>query len=112
MDRFIQLAICAAEEAMVDSGYICDTEEKSENAGVIISSGIGGLLAIQKNMQIQILESAGPRRISPYFIPGTLGNLASGHVSIRYQCKSHSYSIVSVCASGAHAIGEAARMIS
>ncbi|WPX97826.1 beta-ketoacyl-ACP synthase II [Candidatus Fokinia crypta] len=110
MDRFIQFAIHAAEEAIKDSGYLCDSEEKAMRAGVIVGSGIGGLLAIEKNMKI--LESAGPRRISPFFIPSTLINLANGHLSIKYGFKGMSHAIVSACASGAHAIGEAARIIS
>lgn len=109
MDTFIHYAMGAAHEVVEDSGYKADTEEKQERAGVLIGAGIGGLQSIADNALI--LENRGPRRISPFFIPSALINLASGHVSIKYGYKGPNHSVVTACASGTHAIGDAARLI-
>lgn len=109
MDRFIHLAIAAATQAIADSGWIADTDEKAEYSGVIIGSGIGGLNTIEENAII--LKERGPRRISPFFIPASLINLASGLVSIKHNLKGPNHSVVTACATGAHAIADAARLI-
>lgn len=109
VDRFIQLAVAASEEAMLSSGWSAETEDEQNRAGVLIGSGIGGLITIEQNALK--LKEMGARRISPYFIPASLVNLISGHVSIKYKMKGPNISIVSACASGAHSIGEAARII-
>ena len=109
MDRFIVLAIAAANLAVQDSGWKAETEEQQERTGVLIGSGIGGLPGISEGALL--LEEKGPRRISPYFIPANLINLASGHVSIEHGFRGPNHSVVTACASGAHAIGDAARMI-
>ncbi|WP_431285940.1 beta-ketoacyl-ACP synthase II [Humitalea sp. 24SJ18S-53] len=109
MDRFIQLALVAAGEAVEDSGWMPEDEESRCRTGVLIGSGIGGLPTIY---EASILISQGKqRRISPFFIPSALINLASGHVSIRYGFKGPNHSVVTACASGVHAIGDAARLI-
>ncbi|HWX50440.1 MAG TPA: beta-ketoacyl-ACP synthase II [Roseomonas sp.] len=109
MDRFIQLALVAAAEAVEDSGWVPQTEDDRNATGVMIGSGIGGLPAISENAQ---LVSAGKaRRLSPFFIPSALINLASGHVSIRYGFKGPNHAVVTACATGVHALGDAARMI-
>ena len=110
MDRFIHLAIAAAREAVLDSGIdVSLTQKQKERAGVMVGSGIGGLIMIEQNALL-LLEK-GPRRISPFFIPSTLINLASGHISIEYGFLGPNHSVVTACASGAHAIGDAARII-
>lgn len=109
MDRFILYAIAAAKQAVEDSGWVADTEEKQDRSGVLIGSGIGGLPEIYES-SVKLKEQ-GPRRISPFFIPASLINLASGHVSIRHQFKGPNHSVVTACATGAHAIGDAARLI-
>ncbi|HYD97980.1 MAG TPA: beta-ketoacyl-ACP synthase II, partial [Alphaproteobacteria bacterium] len=109
MDRFIQLALGAAEEAIQDSGWVADSEEKQERTGVSIGSGIGGLPAIDDGAVT--LHTKGPRRISPFFIPSSLINLASGHVSIKYGLRGPNHAVVTACSTGAHSIGDAARMI-
>ena len=109
VDRFISLAIAAASQAIEDSGFVADTEEKAYRAGTLIGSGIGGLSTIAENSLI--LKEKGPRRISPFFIPACLVNLASGQVSIKYNLKGPNHSVVTACATGAHAIGDAARLI-
>ena len=109
MDRFIQLALVAATEAVEDSGWMPQDEESRCRTGVMIGSGIGGLPTIY---EASILISQGKqRRISPFFIPSALINLASGHVSIRYGFKGPNHSVVTACATGVHAIGDAARLI-
>jgi 3-oxoacyl-[acyl-carrier-protein] synthase II len=109
IDDFIVYAITAAQQAVTDSGYEAKTEEQRERAGVLIGSGIGGLDGIE---QASILvHEKGPRRLSPFFIPGRLINLASGYVSIRFGYKGPNHSVVTACSTGAHAIGDAARMI-
>jgi len=109
MDEFIVYALAAAVQAVEDSGWQPDSEEERERTGVMIGSGIGGLPGITDSA-ITIHER-GPRRISPYFIPSCLINLASGHVSIRYGFKGPNHAVVTACSTGAHAIGDAARLI-
>ncbi|HEX2151401.1 MAG TPA: beta-ketoacyl-ACP synthase II [Stellaceae bacterium] len=109
MDEFIVYALAAAVQAVEDSGWQPDSEEERERTGVMIGSGIGGLPGITEGA-ITIHER-GPRRISPYFIPASLINLASGHVSIRYGFKGPNHAVVTACSTGAHAIGDAARLI-
>jgi 3-oxoacyl-[acyl-carrier-protein] synthase II len=109
IDDFILFGIAAADEAIADSGYKAETEAQKVRAGVLIGSGIGGLNAIA-DTALQ-LEKEGPRRISPFFIPSALINLASGQVSIRHGLKGPNHAVVTACATGAHAIGDAARLI-
>ncbi|HYC02525.1 MAG TPA: beta-ketoacyl-ACP synthase II [Azospirillaceae bacterium] len=109
VDDFILYAIAAAAEAVKDSGWVADEDEKAWRTGVMIGSGIGGLPAIYESSII--LHEKGPRRISPFFIPSALINLASGHVSIQYGFKGPNHSAVTACSTGAHAIGDAARLI-
>ncbi|MFN7418738.1 MAG: beta-ketoacyl-ACP synthase II [Alphaproteobacteria bacterium] len=109
VDDFILSAIAAADEAVTDSGWKPETAEDYERTGVIIGSGIGGLSTIA-DTAIELHEK-GPRRVSPFFIPSALINLASGQVSIRHGFKGPNHSVVTACATGAHAIGDAARMI-
>ena len=109
MDPFIAFAIAAAEEAIKDSGWVATDDESRERTGVMIGSGIGGLPGISETSVT--LHERGPRRVSPFFIPANLINLASGHVSIRHGFCGPNHSVVTACATGAHAIGDAARMI-
>ncbi|MCC7266433.1 MAG: beta-ketoacyl-ACP synthase II [Caulobacteraceae bacterium] len=109
VDDFILYAMAAADEAVADSGWRPEAEEDKYRTGVIIGSGIGGLGTIERN-SVELHEK-GPRRISPFFIPSALINLASGQVSIRYGFKGPNHSVVTACATGAHAIGDAFRMI-
>ena len=108
IDRFITLGLIAASEAIKDSGFKSENEN-SYRYGVMVGSGIGGLDTIYKNSSI--LENQGIRKISPFFIPSSLINLLSGHMSIKYNLKGPNYSTVSACASSAHAIGESFRLI-
>jgi 3-oxoacyl-[acyl-carrier-protein] synthase II len=109
MDDFILFAIAAAKEAVVDAEWTPSDEESRERTGVMIGSGIGGLPAIHDGAIT--LAERGPRRLSPFFIPMCLINEASGHVSINYGFKGPVHAVVTACATGAHAIGDAARMI-
>ncbi len=109
VDDFILYAMAAADEAVRDAGLTEIDEETAFRTGVIIGSGIGGLNTIAE-AAIE-LRDKGPRRISPFFIPSALINLASGQVSIRYGFKGPNHSVVTACATGAHAIGDAARLI-
>ncbi|HYM18847.1 MAG TPA: beta-ketoacyl-ACP synthase II [Micropepsaceae bacterium] len=109
VDDFITYAITASVQAVKDSGYEAKTEEDHERAGVLIGSGIGGLEGIE-NTSI-LLHEKGPRKVSPFFIPGRLINLTSGYVSIRFGYKGPNVSVVTACSTGAHAIGDAARLI-
>jgi 3-oxoacyl-[acyl-carrier-protein] synthase II len=109
MDEFIVYALGAAQQAVEDSGWKAESEEDQEKTGVMIGSGIGGLPGIYEGSVT--LQERGPRRISPFFIPANLINLASGHVSIRYGFKGPNHSVVTACSTGAHAIGDAARLI-
>jgi len=109
MDRFIHLAVVAASEAVEDSGWVPPDEEARCATGVMIGSGIGGLGTIY---EASIMVYTGKtRRLSPFFIPSALINLASGHVSIKYGFKGPNHSVVTACATGVHAIGDAARLI-
>jgi 3-oxoacyl-[acyl-carrier-protein] synthase II len=101
--------MAAAAQAVEDSGWVADTEEAQERTGVMIGSGIGGLPGITEGALT--LAERGPRRISPFFIPASLINLASGNVSIRYGFKGPNHAVVTACSTGAHAIGDAARLI-
>jgi 3-oxoacyl-[acyl-carrier-protein] synthase II len=109
MDDFIVYAIAAAEQAVTDAGWKPQDENDRERTGVMIGSGIGGLPGI--NEGALTLVEKGPRRLSPFFIPACLINLASGHVSIRYGFKGPNHAVVTACSTGAHAIGDAARLI-
>lgn len=109
VDPFILFGICAAVDAVEDSGYVAKTEEEQERAGVLMGSGIGGLQTIANTSYT--LRDQGPRRVSPFFIPSALINLTSGHVSIKYGFKGPNHSVVTACATGTHAIGDAARII-
>ena len=108
-DEFIVFAIAAAHQALEDSGFRPEDERSRERAGVLIGSGIGGLATIAETTLV--LERAGPRRVSPFFIPAALINLASGQISIRFGLKGPNHSVVTACSTGAHAIGDAARLI-
>ena len=108
MERFIQLSMGCAEMALKDSGLTI-TEELSPRAGSIIGVGIGGLGQIDTNSQV--LATRGPSRISPFFIPQVISNLASGQISIKYNLKGPNYAVTSACASGANAIGDSAEYI-
>jgi 3-oxoacyl-[acyl-carrier-protein] synthase II len=109
IDDFILYAVAASEEALNDANWLPQTESDKERTGVILGSGIGGLETIAATALE--LHEKGPRRVSPFFIPSALINLASGQVSIRYGLKGPNHSVVTACATGAHAIGDAARLI-
>lgn len=109
VDDFILYGVAAATQAMEDSGWKPESYEDQIRSGVMIGSGIGGLYGIEQTALV--LAEKGPRRISPFFIPGRLINLISGHVSIRYGLKGPNHSVVTACSTGTHAIGDAARMI-
>jgi len=109
VDPFIVYGMAAAGQALQDSGFEAKTEEEKERAGVLIGSGIGGVGGIYD--AAVTLKERGPRRISPFFIPGRLINLASGYVSIKHGLKGPNHSVVTACSTGAHAIGDAARLI-
>lgn len=106
---FILYGLAAADEAVADSGWVADSEEDQYRSGVMIGSGIGGLDEIAENTLV--LDKKGPRRISPFFIPGAISNLAAGQVSIRYGFKGPNHAVTTACATGAHAIGDATRLI-
>lgn len=109
MDRFIIYGVGAADEAIADAGWTPDSEEELERTGVMIGSGIGGLETIAE--AAMLLRDKGPRRVSPFFIPSSLINLASGQVSIKYGYKGPNHAPVTACSTGAHAIGDASRLI-
>ncbi|MGB1982544.1 MAG: beta-ketoacyl-ACP synthase II [Candidatus Puniceispirillaceae bacterium] len=109
LDRFIQLGIIAGVEAVEHSGWKPTDIQEQDRTGVMIGSGIGGLQTIVETTEL--LNERGPRRISPFFIPSALINLISGHVSIRYGFRGPNHSVVTACSTGAHAIGDAARLI-
>ncbi|MDE1987601.1 MAG: beta-ketoacyl-ACP synthase II [Alphaproteobacteria bacterium] len=109
MDDFIVFGLAAAQQAVTDSGWEPKTEDERCRTGVLIGSGIGGLAGIEQGAIL--LHEKGPRKISPFFIPGRLINLVSGYVSIRFGYKGPNHAVVTACATGAHAIGDAARMI-
>ena len=109
MDRFIVYAIAAATQAVRDAGWTPEDEGERERTGVLIGSGIGGLEEIANGAQV--LQEKGPRRMTPFFIPASLINLASGHVSMRFGFKGPNHAVVTACSTGAHALGDAARFI-
>ena len=109
MDDFIIYGICAAQQAVEDSGWVPDTDEEAFRTGVLIGSGIGGLNEIYKTSVI--VHEGNIRKVSPFFIPASLINLISGQVSIKYGFKGPNHSVVTACSTGAHAIGDAARLI-
>jgi 3-oxoacyl-[acyl-carrier-protein] synthase II len=109
LDKFLVFAIAAAEQAVEDSGWKPQDEESLNRTGVMIGAGIGGLSTIYETSLV--LKERGPRRVSPFFIPSSLINLASGQVSIKYGFRGPNHSVVTACATGAHALGDAARLI-
>jgi 3-oxoacyl-[acyl-carrier-protein] synthase II len=109
VDDFIIFAMCAAKQALDDAGWHPATEEDRCASGVMIGSGIGGLSGIADGAVL--LKERGPRKLSPFFIPGRLINLASGYVSIAHGLKGPNHSVVTACSTGAHAIGDASRLI-
>ncbi|KAJ56569.1 3-oxoacyl-ACP synthase [Actibacterium mucosum KCTC 23349] len=109
VDDFILYGMAAADQAVKDSGWTPENLESQERTGVMIGSGIGGLSTIADTAVL--LQERGPRRVSPFFIPSALINLVSGQVSIRYGFKGPNHAAVTACSTGAHAIGDAARMI-
>src|SRR5215831_5037541 len=109
VDEFIVYAMCAATQALDHSGWKPQTHEEQTRTGVLIGSGIGGIEGIGETAIT--LKEKGPRRVSPFFIPGRLINLASGYVSIAHGLKGPNHAVVTACSTGAHAIGDAARMI-
>jgi 3-oxoacyl-[acyl-carrier-protein] synthase II len=109
MDVFITYALAAAQEAVEDSGWKPTEEEHLDRTGVLVGSGIGGLDEIY-NTSLTLKEK-GPRKISPFFVPAALINLTSGHISIKHGFRGPNHSVVTACATGTHAIGDAARLI-
>ena len=109
VDDFIVYAMAAADQALADSGYKPKTPDEQERTGVLIGSGIGGLSGIADTSLL--LKEKGPRRVSPFFIPGRLINLAAGYVSIKHGLKGPNHAVVTACSTGAHAIGDAARIV-
>jgi len=109
VDDFIVFAIAAADDALADSGVVLDTEEAKTRAGVLFGSGIGGLQTIYDASLT--LEQKGPRRLSPFVIPAMLINLAAGQISIRHGLKGPNHAVVTACSTGAHALGDAARLV-
>ena len=109
VDPFIIYAMAAATQAIEDAGVEPRTEEEKHRIGTLIGSGIGGIGGIYETSII--LHEKGPRRVSPFFIPGRIINMASGNVSIRFGLKGPNHSVVTACSTGAHAIGDAARLI-
>lgn len=108
-DRFIHLASIATNEAIADCGWSPETEEEQFKAGILIGSGIGGLETIETG--VLVMQEKGAKRLSPFFIPSCLINLADGNISIAHKLKGPNSAIVTACASGAHSIGDAANMI-
>jgi 3-oxoacyl-[acyl-carrier-protein] synthase II len=109
MDDFIIYGLAAAKQAVLDSGWVPQNDEDRHRTGVMTGSGIGGLPGIEEGSLL--IETKGPRRLSPFFIPGRLINLISGYISIEHGYKGPNSAVVTACATGAHAIGDAARMI-
>ncbi|MDO5704115.1 MAG: beta-ketoacyl-ACP synthase II [Paracoccus sp. (in: a-proteobacteria)] len=109
VDDFILYGMAAAQQAVADSGWVPQTDEDRERTGVMIGSGIGGLTSIAETAVL--IKERGPKRVSPFFIPGALINLVSGQVSIRFGFKGPNHAVVTACSTGAHAIGDAARLI-
>ncbi|MDA9567135.1 beta-ketoacyl-ACP synthase II [Planktomarina temperata] len=109
IDDFILFGMAAAQQAVQDSGWIPQADADRERTGVMIGSGIGGLQTIAETAVL--IDKRGPRRVSPFFIPGALINLVSGQVSIKYGFKGPNHAVVTACSTGAHAIGDASRLI-
>ena len=109
VDDFIVYAMCAAKQALDDAGWRPTSHEDQTTTGVLIGSGIGGIEGIAE--MAVVLHEKGPRRVSPFFIPGRIINLASGFVSIEFGLKGPCHAVVTACSTGAHAIGDAARMV-
>ena len=109
VDEFILYGMAAATQAVQDSGWMPEDDASRDRTGVLIGSGIGGLTSIAETAIL--LKERGPRRVSPFFIPGALINLVSGQVSIRFGFKGPNHAVVTACSTGAHAIGDAARLI-
>ncbi|MGJ8587963.1 MAG: beta-ketoacyl-ACP synthase II [Yoonia sp.] len=109
VDTFIIFGMAAAQQAIEDSGWAPEDREDLERTGVMIGSGIGGLNSIA-NTAVMMAEK-GPRRVSPFFVPGALINLISGQVSIKYGFRGPNHAVVTACSTGAHAIGDASRLI-
>jgi 3-oxoacyl-[acyl-carrier-protein] synthase II len=109
VDDFIIFGLAAAQQAVLDSGWSPSNDEDRERTGVMIGSGIGGLQSIAETALL--IKEKGPRRVSPFFIPGALINLVSGQVSIKFGFKGPNHAVVTACSTGAHSIGDAARLI-
>ena len=109
VDDFILYGLAAAQQAVIDSGWMPEADADRERTGVMIGSGIGGLQSIAATALL--IREKGPRRVSPFFIPGALINLVSGHVSIKFGFKGPNHAVVTACSTGAHAIGDASRLI-
>jgi 3-oxoacyl-[acyl-carrier-protein] synthase II len=109
VDDFILYGIAGADMAVRDSGWMPEDEESRLRTGVLVGSGIGGLKSIAETAVL--IKEKGPRRVSPFFIPGALINLISGQISIKYGFKGPNHAVVTACSTGAHAIGDAARLI-
>lgn len=109
VDTFILYGLQAADEAIADSGWVPQTDEERERTGVTIGSGIGGLPSIERDSIL--VHEKGPRKLSPFFIPGSLINLVSGQVSIKHGFQGPNHAVVTACSTGAHAIGDASRFI-
>ncbi len=109
IDDFILFGMAAAQQAVQDSGWMPQADADRERTGVMIGSGIGGLQTIAETAVL--IDKKGPRRVSPFFIPGALINLVSGQVSIKYGFKGPNHAVVTACSTGAHAIGDASRLI-
>ena len=109
IDDFILFGMAAAQQAVQDSGWMPQADADLERTGVMIGSGIGGLQTIAETALL--IDKRGPRRVSPFFIPGALINLVSGQVSIKYGFKGPNHAVVTACSTGAHAIGDASRLI-
>lgn len=108
MDTFIKYGMAASTEAVEDSGWKPETDNDFERTGVILGSGIGGLRAIEET---SVAYHGGSSRVSPFFIASSLINLLSGHLSIKYGFRGPNHAVVTACATGAHAIGDATRII-
>lgn len=109
VDDFILYGVAAATQAVTDSGWSPKTDLERERTGVMLGSGIGGLSTVAQTALL--IKERGPKRVSPFFIPGSLINLLSGHVSIRFGFKGPNHAVVTACSTGAHAVGDAARII-
>jgi 3-oxoacyl-[acyl-carrier-protein] synthase II len=109
VDKFIVYAMCAARQALEDAGWKPSSHEDQIATGVLIGSGIGGIEGIAETAIV--LKERGPRRVSPFFVPGRLINLAGGYVSIEFGLKGPNHAVVTACSTGAHAIGDAGRLI-